>query len=289
VLPAANSSLSSVVQEWVTCFLVMGSCGGKADPQIHLAEQLPRHNEGDTRVTVVSLSGEIVATLQISDKTTAADFKQRVGRQVARAPHSFTLLLGGAEVIESERAPFLRRCGFDKTGGEALEIMFVAGSEPSIGDIVYLRGILREGTQSYVHVLDDENVIMAPRRMKAPTPVKIVRGIAKKNDRAHDRGWSGDTDDFPSVSFKLADGRYLRHCGGYIRAQTGSGALFRLDATFRQCPELVSAGTISYQSVNSPDRYLGRDREIWAGTFSGPKFNIAPIRDAVGFSVVHVE
>merc|ERR1712046_135422 len=106
-------------------------------------------------------------------------------------------------------------------------------------------------------------------------------GIAKRTDRAHDRGWRGDTDEDPSVSFKLLDGRYLRHSNYYIRANKGSDALFRLDATFRQSRDFVSADTMSYQSVNYPDRYLGCENTS--------RLLIAPKRVAVGFSIVHAE
>ncbi|BCY09882.1 sigma-70 family RNA polymerase sigma factor [Actinoplanes sp. L3-i22] len=72
------------------------------------------------------------------------------------------------------------------------------------------------------------------------------------------------------VSFRAADGRYLRHISWRLRLYTDNGtALFRGDATFCPGPG-QAAGSITLESSNYPGWFLRhRGDELWVDQFDG--------------------
>merc|ERR1711971_154957 len=91
-------------------------------------------------------------------------------------------------------------------------------------------------------------------------PIQIVEGLAKEDDSANGRGWIAQDD--PPVSLQLPNGTLLRHQNGTLKAHHGSDALYRLDASWFRCWEMVKSGTCSFQSSNYPSDHICMNRQV---------------------------
>ncbi|MEU9448463.1 AbfB domain-containing protein [Streptomyces sp. NPDC048277] len=94
----------------------------------------------------------------------------------------------------------------------------------------------------YWHVSDGFVKLDAPRgsESRADSSFTVVKGLANSS----------------CYSFRMSDGRYLRHRNFILRAMSDDGSsLFKQDATF--CPRASSySGAVMLESVNYPGRYL---------------------------------
>ncbi|MEU2425852.1 AbfB domain-containing protein [Streptomyces sp. NPDC007851] len=127
--------------------------------------------------------------------------------------------------------------GSDGSGGSSGS----GGSAPQTGtDRTSVRSV--NYPERYWHVSDGFVKLDAPRgsESRADSSFTVVKGLANSY----------------CYSFRMSDGRYLRHSNFVLRAMSDDGSsLFKQDATF--CARTSSySGAVMLESVNYPGRYL---------------------------------